>query len=299
MLTITIEAGGDGPEIHLHAGGQGFWLARMVHALGVEVRLCGSFGGETGAVARTLIEREGVDVVGVEALHANAAYVHDRRRGGRTVVAETIPPTLTRHELDELYGVTVVEGIEASVCVLGGGTAAGPVVPPSMYRRLAADLTANGCVVIADLAGAALDAVVDGGVMVLKVSVDELVVDGRIAQSSEAALIDVMRGLRARGVQCVVVSRGADSVLAAFEDRVVAVNPPHLEPVEERGGGDSMTAGIAAALARGEGVEAALRLGAAAGALNVTRVGLGSGRRTEIERLARHVQLQSISGTRA
>src|SRR5581483_11719386 len=28
-LTVTIEAGAGGPEVHLHAGGQGFWVARM------------------------------------------------------------------------------------------------------------------------------------------------------------------------------------------------------------------------------------------------------------------------------
>ena len=59
-----------------------------------------------------------------------------------------------------------------------------------------------------------------------------------------------------------------------------------------RGAGDSMTAGIAAALARGEGFDVALRLGAAAGGLNVTRHGLASGHRQEIERLAAHVALR-------
>jgi hypothetical protein len=32
LLTITIERRGEDPDVHLHAGGQGFWLARMIHA---------------------------------------------------------------------------------------------------------------------------------------------------------------------------------------------------------------------------------------------------------------------------
>ena len=48
------------------------------------------------------------------------------------------------------------------------------VAPASIYRRLASDLGASGCAVIADLAGEFLAAVAAGGVTVLKVSDEEL-----------------------------------------------------------------------------------------------------------------------------
>ena len=38
QLTVTVEQGPDGPDIHLHAGGQGVWQARMIASLGVPVR---------------------------------------------------------------------------------------------------------------------------------------------------------------------------------------------------------------------------------------------------------------------
>jgi len=71
---------------------------------------------------------------------------------------------------------------------------------------------------------------------------------------------------------------------------------PQLEPVEPRGSGDSLTAGMAAALASGRTLDDALRIGAAAGALNVTRRGLGSGSRQEIERLAEQVTVEPLGG---
>ncbi len=51
ILTVTIDPGSDRPEVHLHSGGQGFWVARMATNLGAEVALCCSLGGEprTGA----------------------------------------------------------------------------------------------------------------------------------------------------------------------------------------------------------------------------------------------------------
>jgi 1-phosphofructokinase len=59
-----------------------------------------------------------------------------------------------------------------------------------------------------------------------------------------------------------------------------------------------MTAGLAVGVARGDGLSAAARLGAAAGALNVTRRGLGTGEREEIERLATHVVVRPFERSR-
>ena len=55
-----------------------------------------------------------------------------------------------------------------------------------------------------------------------------------------------------------------------------------------------MTLGTAVALAGGSSVLDAVRLGAAAGALNVTRRGLGTGRQEEIERFTAQVQVEEL-----
>jgi 1-phosphofructokinase len=68
--------------------------------------------------------------------------------------------------------------------------------------------------------------------------------------------------------------------------------PPVFEALDDRGTGDSMFAATGVGLARGMGMIDALRLGMAAGALNATRRGLGTGTRDEIERLAAHVTVR-------
>lgn len=295
LLTVTIEPRGDEAEVHLHAGGQGFWLARMITALGVPATLCGSFGGEIGTVVRTLIESEGLRVRAVENAGSNSAYVHDRRSGSRVPIVETEPRRLSRHEVDELYGVMLVEGLEGGVCVLGGSTSAGDVVPAVTYRRLAADLTANGRTVVADLSGAALDAAVGGGITVLKVSDEEMVADGRAASTGAGDVVEAAERLRAAGARNVVVSRRSLPAIAILGGQAFEVEGPKLEPLEERGAGDSMTAGIAAGIALSLGLDDAVRLGVAAGSLNVTRHGLGTGQRTEIQRLAEHVHIRPLA----
>jgi 1-phosphofructokinase len=294
LLTVTIECRANDDDVHVHAGGQGYWIARMLAALDITVTLCGSFGGETGFVVQSLIERAGVSVRSISMEASNVAYVHDRRSGEREPVAEMRAPALSRHEADELYGAALVVGLETTVSVLGG--APEHVLPDDAFRRLARDLSANGSPVVADLSGAQLEAALEGGVSVLKVSHTQLVESGWANGDSQAELVSALFALSSRGARTVVVSRAERPALVLDDGEIFEVHTPRLEPLDERGAGDSMTAGLSAGIARGFPMLDAIRLGTAAGTLNVTRRGLASGDREAIEQLAEHVDLRSITG---
>ncbi|GAA1739040.1 PfkB family carbohydrate kinase [Microbacterium paludicola] len=296
-LTVTIEdhgLDGDGgdPEIHVHAGGQGVWQARMLRRLGVSATLCCALTGELGRVVRRLLEDEGFRVVGVEREGRGAAYVHDRRDGERTAVAETQGQPLGRHDLDELYGAMLREGIDAGLAILSGPDGDG-VLPADTYRRLAADLRTNDVRVVADLAGDRMIAALEGGIDVLKVSDEELVADGLLAEDADtAAVVGAIEELRRRGARDVIVTRGGGAFVVRAGDTILDVTPPQLEIADHRGAGDSLTAGVCAGLATGQSLREAVVTGAAAGALNVTRHGLGTGDMETIERLRRSVKVR-------
>jgi 1-phosphofructokinase len=292
-LTVTVEDHAEEPDIHVHPGGQGVWQARLLLRMGLSVTMCCALTGEIGSVLRRLLEDEGTVVAGVDRAGRGTAYVDDRRSGERRVIAEVAGDPLGRHELDELYGLTLREGIESGFVLLSGPSG-DDTLPADVYRRLASDLREGGAKVVVDLSGERLQAAVDGGVDVLKVSEDELFASGAIKDRSRPAIMAAARSLRARGAEAVIVSRSDDPVLMLDAAGFVEVLAPEFEVVDSHGGGDALTAGVAAGMALGQSLREAILTGAAAGALNVTRHGLGTGDPEVIDRLRQSVVVREL-----
>jgi 1-phosphofructokinase len=130
--------------------------------------------------------------------------------------------------------------------------------------------------------------------VVLKISHEEML-DGDFADDADVVTLrDAARRMLEEGMRAVVVSRAWDPTLVVTADEGRLFRAPTVSTRENKGAGDSMTAGIAVALARGAGLDQAVRLGAAAGALNVTRRGLGTGRRDQIEAFADQVEVEEV-----
>lgn len=295
VLTVTAEEGTAGREadIHLHAGGQGFWIARMAAELGERVVLCCPVGGETGEVFRHMAELAGIAVDATPVEAHTAAYVHDRRSGERVEVAHSGYPTLNRHELDSLYGRTVTRSLEAGLCVLAGYPEADSV-PTDTFRRLATDLTTHDVPVVADIAGEALAAALEGSLDLLKISHEELEAEGLVDSTELPDLVAAAESLVGRGARRVVVTRADESTLARMHGGTYLVRPPQLEVVDHRGAGDATTAGLAAGIRRGLDEISLLRLASAAGAATVARHGLASAEAAAIEKLAGRVEVEPV-----
>lgn len=294
LLTVTIEEFRGAPDVHVHVGGQGVWQGRMLRSLGVDVAVVCSVAGETGLVVRQLLEREGFDVVAIERDAIGPAYVHDRRDDDREPIVEAEGEPLARHELDALYSAALSEAPKADLVILSGPEGEA-MLEPDAYRRLASDVRQLGVPVLVDLAGPRLEAALEGGVDVLKVSHEELEQDGRVDDGDdERQLLRAARKLADEGIGLVAITRADAGSLVVGEEGAWRVVAPELEPVETRGAGDSYTAAVAAVLAEGGSHADAIRLGAAAGAVNATRRGLGTGDADAIRAIAARVELQPI-----
>lgn len=294
LLVIEISTRGEGPEseadIDMHPGGQGLWVARMAVSLGAEVTVCAPLGGTLGDAVHRMTNTSGLTIRAVGSGASNGAYVFDLRGDDRETVAYKSPSPLSRHELDDLYGTVLVDALDSDVLVVTGAEPS-TVVPSSFFRRLVHDVRSAGRTVVADLSGSAAAVAAAAGLSVLKMSDEEMLAADLVSSTDVEELQAAAEKIVEGGVEAMVVSRAEEPALLVTEHRIRSLGGPVVTPLDHRGAGDSMTAGIAVGLGRGLAIEEAVRLGAAAGALNVTRRGLGTGRREQIERFAERIEI--------
>src|SRR5207247_2161369 len=105
--------------------------------------------------------------------------------------------------------------------------------------------------------------------------------------------------LRSLGACTVVVTRGERSAFAFTPDGALEIVPPSLPRGHREGCGDAMMGALALALARGDTLDSALALGAAAGAANFLRRGLASTTRDVVEELLPRVGVRRIDDVQA
>lgn len=296
LLTVTIEArGGDGDDIHFHAGGQGVWVARMAGELGACPVLCGFQGGEAGDVLESLLaqmpgERRLVHIAG-----PSGSYVVDRRDGERRVLGATFATAPSRHEVDELVSTTVAVALESEVLVVCNPYP-GDVLPLEVYGSLVSDVRENGTPVLVDLSTPRLDSALSGRPDLVKLNDWELAefVVGPVSEPHEMRA--ATQRLRDAGAGAVLVTRAGDSAFLFSGEGAFELVPPRFERGSREGCGDSMMGAIAAAWAAGRPWEEAITIGAAAGAANFLRHGLGTGSRRVVEDLAGQVELRALAG---
>jgi 1-phosphofructokinase len=297
MLSITIESltaeGGD--DIHVHAAGQGIWVARMAAELDARTTLCGFIGGETGVALRPLLERLPIELRLVETAAASGCYVHDRRGGERLPVAQSAAAPPSRHEVDDLFSAACAAALDSDVLALCSPYP-GEALPLEIYGNLVADLRANGTPALVDLSPPRLDSALEGGPELVKINDWELArfVSGPV--DTDARLRAAAERLLERGAGAAIVTRAEQPALVLRGERAWWLVPPRFERGAREGCGDSMMGGLAACMAAGRDWEETLRLGAAAGAANFLRHGLGSAGRSVVEDLARRVELHPFPG---
>jgi 1-phosphofructokinase len=294
LLTVTIELeGSERQQIHFHAGGQGAWVARMVAHMGAKPVLCGFIGGESGELLRGLLE-QAIDPGKariVKSATASGCYVVDRREGERKLLAMTLSDAPGRHELDELFSLTCAEAIACGWLVVTNPMP-GDSLPLEIYGDIVADAKANGCKTLVDLSSPRMESALRGAPDVAKLNDWELAEMVRGPVSEPAHLLEAAERLRAMGAGTAIVTRGEQPALVLDASGPKWLTSPRFEHGYREGCGDSMMGAIAATWALGESFERALAIGAAAGAANFLRHGLGSASREVVERLVDTVTLE-------
>ena len=292
LLTVTVEGHPSGPDdIHLHAGGQGVWVTRMAGELGAYPILCGLAGGEAGAVLESLLAALPGERRLVPTAADSGCYVMDRRSGERQLISQALSPPPSRHELDDLFSVTCAAALDSKALVVCNPYP-GETLPLEVYGNLVADSEANGTPALVDLSSPRLDSALDGGPSVVKINDWELAQYVQAPVSEPAQMRGAMERLQDAGARLVIITTGGGPVHVLDGDDLWRLDPPRFERGSREGCGDSMMGAMSAVLGSGADWREAVVTGAAAGAANFLRHGLGTGSREIVDQLASSLELR-------
>ena len=295
MLSITVEAltaeGGD--DIHLHPAGQGVWVARMAAELGAAANLCGFIGGESGAVLRPLLAALPIELSLVETAEASGSYIQDRRSGERVPLAQSAAMPASRHDVDDLFSTTVGAALGAEVLAVCGPYP-DTTLPLDIYGKLVADVGVNGTPSVVDLSPPRLNSALEGKPALVKINDWQLASYIDDSVEGEARFRAAAERLLEAGAQAAIVTRAEEPALVLRGDEAWELTPPRFERGAREGCGDAMMGALCACIVQGREWEDTLRIGAAAGAANFLRHGLGSANRDTVEKLVGKVELREL-----
>ena len=262
---VRWHAGNRVTSVAHRAGGKATNVARVLHALGHEAVVTGFRAGDTGDLIARDLAAAGVAeaFLPLPGESRRTLAVVDTAAGDATGFWEPGPPVPADRWaafLGHYRGLLT----DAAVAVLSGSVP--PGLPADAYGILVRAARDAGVPVIVDADGSALAAATAAGPEIVKPNADEL----RAATGQD----DVVAGaadLLARGAGAVVVSRGADGLLAATPERRWTARPPARLAGNPTGAGDACVAALAVGLATAADWPAQLAMAAGLSASAVLR----------------------------
>ncbi len=227
------------------AGGKGLNVARVAHAEGAVVLAVTTSGGRVGEEFAAELGASGVPhaLVPVAAETRRSIAVVDETRGDTTIINER-----GANPSDVEWAALLAEVVErlpnARVLVISGSLP--PGAPDALLPMLIAVGRDAGVPVIADTSGPALLRAADAGAAVLKPNAAELAEATDIIDPVEGA-----RSLIARGAELVLLSLGADGMLAVTASDLVHARLDEPLAGNPTGAGDAGVAACAVLYAEG------------------------------------------------
>jgi len=277
----------------LDPAGKGVNASRMIHRLGWPTIAFGFLAGEVGAMVERALDDEGVPHQFVRVAgqtRINVTVVEES--GARSTSLYGPGPVVDAAHLDTLEGLIRFWLPAGRVLVLAGSLP--PGVPEDAYAEYVRAAKAKGVRVVLDASGEPFRAGVAAGPDLIKpnrAEAEELL--GR-PLSDLAAVVAGAKELVDRGVGAVVISLGREGAVGVTADAAWRAVPPSVENRSTVGSGDSLVAGLAVALARGEPIEEGLRLGSAAGAATAAAPGTALGAADDVARLLPGVTIDAL-----
>jgi tagatose 6-phosphate kinase len=274
------------------ASGKSINVARVLNAIGEPCITTGLLGGDSGRFIRADLDRAGIrhDFVEVEQPTRLCVTVIDQSQRTATELIEESKP-VARDEGDRLLAKleSLLSGGARSLVLSG-------TLAPGLAERFYAECIERArdrVPVILDAKGEPLDWALEQHPTIVKPNRAELAETLDADVDDEDALRGAMRQMIVRGAQWVIVTSGTRPTLVTDGRRFWMIATPQVEAINPIGSGDSLAAGLAAGVARGQDPPEACRLGVACAAANAMTPHAGHVHRTDVDALLPRIEIVS------
>ena len=277
-------------------GGKGINVAKVVRELGETVTASGWIGGSNGQLIEQSLLARGIlcRMVQVHGESRVCLNIIDAEANSSTEILEP-GPVVEEQQLAQLMQVYDELVRESSVVVLSGSMPQG--VEVDFYAKLVKRAKQQGTFVILDTSGKALSAAVDAVDAVpnmLKPNAQELEQLVGASIQSDEELYNQARRFMQSGVDYMMMTRGADGVIAGIDGELYHAEGLRVNVVNTVGCGDSFVAGVAVGIHRGLPAQEMLALAVATSASNAMNQGAGQIRLDDVRRLQSQVVVRRI-----
>lgn len=258
----------------LTPGGKGLNVARVLHKLGVPVLATGMLAGYHGAWIESALDEAGIahDFLHVQGETRICINVVESN-GVQTELLE--PGPMIGEEQEKAFLQKLISLLpKVSLAVFSGSLPKGSSA--DLYARLIDCCHKHGVRVLLDTSGVPLEKGIQARPELIKPNEDEIaaLLGSELPETAEA-LSAAAKRLVARGIENVVISLGGRGAMMACAQGVLHALPPKVRVANTTGCGDSMIAGLAAAMLRGDSPEKAMAFATAVAASNASSMETG------------------------
>lgn len=277
-----------------YPGGKGIDVSRVLTSLGVPNVALGFVGGFVGEELEFRLGYEGIqtDMVRVAGETRTNIIVNETAGEGRHLLLTAKGPRIDPYELGSLF--RKIENLsDPTMMAIGGSLPRG--VNPDTYRRIITIMRRKGAATLLDADGENLRCGIRACPDYIKPNrheISELV--GRKLNSLED-FIQAAEEVRSQGVGTVLVSMGADGMMAVADGKRYLAIPPKVETVNNVGLGDSAVAGFIYGLANRFDLKDCLVHGTAAGTATAMKPGTARASKEDVMAMVPRIKFRDLT----
>jgi 1-phosphofructokinase family hexose kinase len=282
-------------ETHVMAGGKGLNVARGIRQLGSDVAAYGFVGGFAGAFIRSECLKLGItDRHTSIAGETRICTIVVERETSRSTVLNEPGPKISRTEAAALREDILADTSRGDLVVLCGSLP--PGLSDSFYADLVGGVQTIGARAIVDTSGPSLREAMSQGPWMVKLNLREFceAVETDLNAGDRPGILRAMRVQLNRGSAVIVVTLGAEGLLAATAAEIWSVAVPRIPARNAIGSGDLFLSGFTTVLSWGGPLDEGLRLGAGCAVAKAMSLTPELPMRGEVSKFALRIRLERL-----